>query len=182
MFHLHKAIIMGFLHMWQQEVPKTHVTAGGTQGTCDSSRYPRHMWQQQVPKAHVTAGGTQGTCDSSRYSRLTFKKMSINYIKVTKHYKPITCVEPTTKSQCALRGTVNNSRASVIFMYTSCIIRGPLMVAQCLRYCATNRKVAGSIPDGVIGIFHWHDPSDRTMALGSTQPLTEMSTRSISWG
>jgi hypothetical protein len=26
------------------------------------------------------------------------------------------------------------------------------------------------------------NPSDRTMALGSTQPLTEMSTRSISWG
>jgi hypothetical protein len=59
---------------------------------------------------------------------------------------------------------------------------GPLMVAQWLRYCATNRKVAGSIPDGVIGIFHWHNASDRTMALGSTQPLTEISTRSISWG
>ena len=31
----------------------------------------------------------------------------------------------------------------------------------------------------------YHDarsPSDRTMALGSTQPLTEMSTRGISWG
>jgi hypothetical protein len=27
-------------------------------------------------------------------------------------------------------------------------------VAQWLRHCATNRKVAGSIPDGVIGIFH----------------------------
>jgi len=27
-------------------------------------------------------------------------------------------------------------------------------VAQWLRYCATNRKVAGSIPAGVIGIFH----------------------------
>jgi len=26
------------------------------------------------------------------------------------------------------------------------------------------------------------NPSDRTMALGSTQPLTETSTRSISWG
>ena len=37
----------------------------------------------------------------------------------------------------------------------------------------TNRKVAGSIPDGVIGIFHWRNPPDRTMALGSTQPLTE---------
>jgi hypothetical protein len=44
-------------------------------------------------------------------------------------------------------------------------------MAQLLRHCATNRKVAGSIPDGVIGIFHWHNPSGRTMALGSTQPL-----------
>jgi len=46
-------------------------------------------------------------------------------------------------------------------------------VAQWLRCCATNRKVAGSIPDG---------PSDRTMTLRWTQPLTEMSARSISWG
>jgi hypothetical protein len=44
------------------------------------------------------------------------------------------------------------------------------------RGCATNRKVAGSIPDGVIGVFHWHNPFGRTMALGSSQPLTEMST------
>ena len=27
-----------------------------------------------------------------------------------------------------------------------------------------------------------YNPSGRTMALGSTQPLTEMSTRCISWG
>ena len=31
---------------------------------------------------------------------------------------------------------------------------GVTAVAQWLRCCATNRKVAGSIPDGVIGIFH----------------------------
>ena len=49
-----------------------------------------------------------------------------------------------------------------------------------LRLCATNRKVAGSIPDGVFGIFHWHNPFCRTMGLGSTQPLTELSTRRIS--
>jgi hypothetical protein len=60
-------------------------------------------------------------------------------------------------------------------------IRGTA-VAQRLRYCAIKRKVAGSIPGGVTGIFHWHNLSDRTMALGSTQPLTEMSARSISWG
>jgi hypothetical protein len=54
-------------------------------------------------------------------------------------------------------------------------------VAQWLRHCATNRKIAGSIPDGV-RIFHWHNPSSRTMALRSTQPLTEMSTRNVSCG
>ena len=34
-------------------------------------------------------------------------------------------------------------------------------VAQWLRCRATYRKVAGSIPHGDIGIFHWHNPSDR---------------------
>ena len=51
-----------------------------------------------------------------------------------------------------------------------------------MRHCATSEKVAGSIPDGVIGIFHGHNPSGRTMALGLTQPLTEMNTRNIYYG
>jgi hypothetical protein len=46
-----------------------------------------------------------------------------------------------------------------------------------LKHCAKSRKVAGSIPDGVIGIFHSYNPSGRNMALGLTHPLTEMSTR-----
>jgi hypothetical protein len=50
-----------------------------------------------------------------------------------------------------------------------------------LTHCVIGRKIAVSIPDGVIGIFHWHNPFGRTMALGSTQPQTEMSTRYISW-
>jgi len=55
--------------------------------------------------------------------------------------------------------------------------------AQWLRCCATNRKVAGSIPAGVTGIFHWHKILPIELwPWGSTQPLTEMSTRSISWG
>ena len=44
------------------------------------------------------------------------------------------------------------------------------------------QHVAGSIPAGVTGFFIDKNPSDRTMALGSTQPLAQMSTRSISWG
>jgi len=51
-----------------------------------------------------------------------------------------------------------------------------------LRHCATSRKVAGSIPDGVIGIFRWRNPSGRIGGLGSTQPTTEISTRNISRG
>jgi hypothetical protein len=35
-------------------------------------------------------------------------------------------------------------------------------VVEWLRHCATNRKVAGSIPDDVTGIFHWHNSSGRT--------------------
>jgi hypothetical protein len=37
-----------------------------------------------------------------------------------------------------------------------------------LRHCATRRKFAGSIPDGVTGIFYLHNPSGRSMALRLT--------------
>ena len=40
------------------------------------------------------------------------------------------------------------------------------------RRCATNWKVAGSIPDGVIEIFNLCNISGHSMSLGSTQPLT----------
>ena len=43
------------------------------------------------------------------------------------------------------------------------------------RHCATSQKVAGSIPDGVIGIYHRLNPSGHTMALELTHPLTEIS-------
>ena len=49
---------------------------------------------------------------------------------------------------------------------------------EALRYKPEDR---GSISNGVTGIFHLHNPSSRTMALRSTQPLTEMNTRSISY-
>jgi hypothetical protein len=47
---------------------------------------------------------------------------------------------------------------------------------------ATSRKVVGSIPDGVIGIFYRLNPSGRAMALWLIQPLQKMSTRNIFWG
>ena len=41
----------------------------------------------------------------------------------------------------------------MVFSFSTVHIWGTA-VAQWLRCCATNRKVAGSIPASVIGIFH----------------------------
>ena len=62
--------------------------------------------------------------------------------------------------------------------YCSPSVSGGTRWRSWLRHCATSPKVAGSISDGVTR----HNPSGRTTALGSIQPLTEMSTRNISWG
>ena len=65
---------------------------------------------------------------------------------------------------------------AVIFLAV-CIVLcwGGTLCRSPFRHCATSRKVAASIFFIVICLSH--NPSGRTMALGSTQPLTEMSTR-----
>ena len=49
-------------------------------------------------------------------------------------------------------------QSSVVYTVSICISsfvwHWETAVAQWLMCCVTNRKVAGSIPDGVIGIFH----------------------------
>jgi hypothetical protein len=63
-----------------------------------------------------------------------------------------------------------------------CLQLHPWKEDKSTRRCATSRKVAGSIPNEIIGFFNWSNPSSRTMARGSTQPLTEMSTRRLPGG
>ena len=46
---------------------------------------------------------------------------------------------------------------------------------------ATSQKVTDSNPD-IIAIFNCYNPSDCTMELPSTHPLTEMNISNISWG
>jgi hypothetical protein len=50
-----------------------------------------------------------------------------------------------------------------------------------LNHYAISRKVSGWSPDEV-DFFNLPNHSSRTMALGSTQPLTEMSTRNLPGG
>ena len=54
-------------------------------------------------------------------------------------------------------------------------------MAQLVEALRNKPEGRGSIPDGVIVIFPWLKRSGQPMALGSTQPLTEMSI-SISQG
>ena len=52
----------------------------------------------------------------------------------------------------------------IIFNFCCCECYEGHAVAQLV-------EVARSIPDGIIGIFHCHNPSIRTVAMRSTQPL-----------
>ena len=52
-------------------------------------------------------------------------------------------------------------------------------LVEALRY---KPEVRGSIPHVVDGILHLLNPSGRSMAVGSTHPLTERSARNIALG
>ena len=67
--------------------------------------------------------------------------------------RPVTSV--TVKSEIYI--SVLSTPVKVVtfpIIFILCIPITGTPVAQWLRCCATNWKVAGSIPDGVIGIFH----------------------------
>jgi hypothetical protein len=50
---------------------------------------------------------------------------------------------------------LTHSLQDIVMLFLSTIINNlGTAVAQWLRCCATNRKIAGLIPDGVLGIFH----------------------------
>ena len=57
-----------------------------------------------------------------------------------------------------------------------------LTIFKCRMSCPTIRTVPGSIPGVVTEFFSDIFPSDRTMVLGSSQPLVKMSTRNIPGG
>jgi hypothetical protein len=72
------------------------------------------------------------------------------------------------------------SLAYTLWGVIAILIHNLLSWRSWLSHCATNRTVAGLITVGVTWIFHLHKLCVRTVALGLTQPLTEMSTRNIS--
>jgi hypothetical protein len=96
-------------------------------------------------------------------------------------------VYETIKKMCGgcVRGWtvshVHSTAKSFVSEYKNYFVNWGRRWRSWLRQCATCRKVTGSIPGCAIGVSLWHNPSGRTLVLGSTQPLTEMSTRNTSW-
>ena len=64
---------------------------------------------------------------------------------------------------CELEGGLSPVVFSATFtgfgaIYDSFVLQEDTRWYNRLRHCATERSVSGSIPDGVIGIFHGHNP------------------------
>jgi hypothetical protein len=91
----------------------------------------------------------------------------------------MTSSNTTPRGNKGISFSVQLSKILCILLYRRCVRHA---VASWLRHYTTGRKVMGSILDVAIGFFNWHNPSSRTMALGSTRPLTEMSTMNLPGG
>jgi hypothetical protein len=80
----------------------------------------------------------------------------------------------------------DTANSSYCLMLKLWLMADDLMVSRkyngCLIPCGYKPEGRGFDSECVIGVFHLHILCGRTMALSSTQPLTEMSTRNISLG
>jgi hypothetical protein len=103
---------------------------------------------------------------------------------LTKWYRALTAFGLPPVSLCSVRFgcfCLSVLCSTAQFKDSSRHIRG-MRWRSWVRSCDKNRKVACSVPDGIIGIFHCLNPSGPAMALESTQPLTAASTRDLCWG
>jgi hypothetical protein len=77
---------------------------------------------------------------------------------------------------CHLR-SVRLSR--ILIRYVLHVGHAVAQLVEALRYKSEGR---GFHSRWCHWIFHWRNPSGRTMVLGLIRPLTEMSNRNVSWG
>ena len=110
-------------------------------------------WSRNIEVIRITWTRKQHVSVSTR---LIFAKI-YELMKVQKVWNKryVTSLWKSPTDACAMiRNEILAYCSTEIQLPTS--ITSGTAVAQWLRFCATNRKVAGSIPAGVIGIFHWH--------------------------
>ena len=106
-----------------------------------------------------------------------FRCREVSFHTGTRNLDPRICKSLPLKTDCRY-AQVHLKTGFIVLVYDKIYLL--IRRLRCLRYCTISWKVAGSISDGVIVIFHLVNPSGRIMALVSTQPLTEMNTRNVS--
>jgi hypothetical protein len=147
---------------------------------------PLIFWPMPVPPPNLQKPQTYFIYFTNIRPTVEMFKMSVNNVTNCKY-----CVALVTGERMCVGYCVNwmvlvwDNSEEVMFQFQfyhhKSHIVGP-GVAYWLRRCATSRTVPGSIPGGVTGFLSDIFPSDRSMALGSTQPLAKMSTRNIPGG
>jgi hypothetical protein len=109
--------------------------------------------------------------------------MRIHEISTAKHHDASS--RELDKQKYLRKSHNQNSQYSLLQTVTEKTSRNisqtPHVVGAHGSVAATSWKVAGSIPDEV-NFFNLPNPSSRTIVLGSTQSLTEMSTRNLPGG
>ena len=133
--------------------------------------------REQIAKLQTEVG-----CQISLWKCIFFHSFSFSQTMPYYSYRVGGHIDLSTLVFTAVR----NQTVALFWVFASCggstILQRGTRWHSWLRHCTTSRKVAGLISYTVTGIFYWHNLSGRTMALGLTQPLTEMSSRNISWG
>jgi hypothetical protein len=136
----------------------------GCDASYDVGRPPDSGGWSTIPSCRLTVRGTRQTAaDISGYIQLYFHnayhKFPHDYhngesanISINHYIEGITLRVQTRKFYEELRRVVSFELPQEIWDKLSSF-RGSRW-RSCLRHCATSRKVAGSIPDGVTGIFH----------------------------
>jgi len=102
----------------------------------------RVRWSQPVPHPHFNVMHCASTMLNHVISQL-YKHVINTYCVITLNVYSLS--GPLSSS---LPLSLSLSLSIYIYIYSA--------VAQWSKCCATNREVAGSIPAGVTGIFHWH--------------------------
>jgi hypothetical protein len=105
--------------------------------------------------AHIVLSCFKTTVSGRVWQLMGCRRFVMSFFWILKY--PLTVY---TKQSWLLDLTIHLLSSGTLWLSTEtdskvCIY---LLYAPTYLHCATSRKIAGLIPDGIIGIFYWHNP------------------------
>ena len=98
----------------------------------------------------------------SRVDKMHIPIVKLLYVHIDPHFFLVI----SSRFICLVNYFIISPTNTTLKMITFTTILGGTRWCSRVRHCATNGKIAVSIPDGVSGIFHWHNPSNGFGGLG----------------